>query len=56
MARKTFFGNSLSYEIDIGASGSFDVKVENIPVMRRWDVGDEVVVDFHPESARALAE
>ncbi len=56
VARKTFFGDSLSYEVDIGASGSFDVKVENIPVMRRWDVGDEVVIDFHPESARALAE
>ncbi|MDH3470697.1 MAG: ABC transporter ATP-binding protein [Acidimicrobiia bacterium] len=56
VARRTFYGESLFYEVDIGASGSFDVRVENLPVMRRWEVGDEVVVDFHPESATALAE
>ena len=55
VARKTFFGDSLSYEVNIGPSGSFDVRVENIPVLRRWDVGDEVIVDFHPESTTALA-
>ena len=56
VARRTFYGESMYYEVDIGASGSFDVRVENLPVMRRWEVGDEVVVDFHPESATALAE
>ncbi|NQV07635.1 TOBE domain-containing protein [bacterium] len=56
VSRRTFYGGSLFYEVDIGASGSFDVRVENLPVMTRWVVGDEVVVDFHPESARALAE
>jgi spermidine/putrescine transport system ATP-binding protein len=56
VARRTFYGNSLSYDVDIGASGSFDVQVENIPSMTRWDVGDEVIVDFHPEAAAALAE
>jgi spermidine/putrescine transport system ATP-binding protein len=56
VTRRTFFGDSLSYEVDIGASGSFDVRVENIPVLRRWDVGDEVVVDFHPEAGTALAQ
>ena len=56
VARKTFFGDSLSYEVHIGQTGSVDVRVENIPVQRRWDVGDEVVVDFHPEAATALAK
>ncbi len=56
VARRTFYGESLYYEIDVGASGSFDVRVENLPVMRRWEVGDEVVVDFHPDSTTALAE
>ncbi len=56
VARRTFFGDSLSYEIDIGASGSLDVRVENLPMMRRWDVGDDVVIDFHPEAAAALAQ
>ena len=55
VARRTFFGDSLSYEIQLGNSGSVDVRVENIPVMRRWDVGDDVIVDFHPEAATALA-
>jgi spermidine/putrescine transport system ATP-binding protein len=56
VARKTFFGGALSYEVDLGASGSFDVRVENIPSLKRWDVGDKVVVDFHAEAATALAE
>jgi spermidine/putrescine transport system ATP-binding protein len=56
VTRRTFYGDSLFYEVDIGASGSFDVRVENLPIMRRWGVGDDVVVDFHPESATALAE
>ena len=56
ITRRTFYGGSLFYEVDIGASGSFDVRVENTPVMTRWEVGDVVVVDFHPESATALAE
>ncbi len=56
VARRVFYGDSLFYEVDIGGSGSFDVRVENLPGMKRWDVGAEVVVDFHPEAARALAE
>ena len=56
VSRRTFYGESLYYEVDIGASGSFDVRVENLPVMTRWEVGDEVVIDFHPESATALSE
>ncbi|MEE8330641.1 MAG: ABC transporter ATP-binding protein [Acidimicrobiia bacterium] len=56
VTRRTFYGESLYYEVAVGASGSFDVRVENLPVMRRWEVGDEVVVDFHPDSTTALAE
>jgi spermidine/putrescine transport system ATP-binding protein len=56
VARKIFYGDSLFYEVDIAPAGSLDVRVENLPGMRRWDVGDEVVVDFHPEAATALAE
>ena len=56
VARRTFFGDSLSYEIQLGESGSVDVRVENIPVMRRWEVGDDVIIDFHPEAAMALAQ
>jgi spermidine/putrescine transport system ATP-binding protein len=54
VTRTIFYGDSLFYEVDIGAAGSLDVRVENLPAMKRWDVGDNVVVDFHPQAATAL--
>lgn len=56
VARKIFYGESLYYEIDVGASGAFDVRVENVPSATRWNVGDDVIVDFHPEAATAFPE
>jgi hypothetical protein len=54
VTRTIFYGDSLYYEVDIGAAGSLDVRVENLPAMKRWDVGDRVIVDFHPQAATAL--
>jgi spermidine/putrescine transport system ATP-binding protein len=51
-----FQGESMLYEVDVGVSGSFAVHVENLPDRRRWEVGEEVVVDFHPDAALALAQ
>jgi spermidine/putrescine transport system ATP-binding protein len=56
VTRRIFQGDSMYYEVDIGGSGTLDVHVENLPIMTRWEVGDPVVVDFHPESALALVE
>ncbi|MFQ5473757.1 MAG: TOBE domain-containing protein, partial [Dehalococcoidia bacterium] len=56
VSRKIFYGESLYYAIDVGASGAFDVRVENAPSATRWDVGDDVIVDFHPEAAMAFTE
>lgn len=56
VARTVFFGDSIVYGIHIGSDETMDVRVENIPSMRRWDVGDPVVVDFHREAATGLAE
>lgn len=56
VARTVFFGDSIVYEVDIGSGETMDVRVENIPSMRRWAVGDPVFVDFHQEAANALAE
>ena len=56
VARTVFFGDSIVYGVDIGAGETLDVRVENIPSMSRWDIGDQVVVDFHREAATALAE
>ncbi len=54
--RRTFYGESMVYEVHIGMSDSIEVRVENVPGMRRWDVGDQVIIDFHPEAAMALTE
>jgi len=54
--RRTFLGDALSYEVDIGPAGTVEVRVENVPSMRRWELGDKVVVDFHPEAGAALAQ
>jgi spermidine/putrescine transport system ATP-binding protein len=54
--RRTFYGESMVYEVQVGLSDPIDVRVENIPGMRRWDVSDQVIVDFHPEAAMALDE
>lgn len=56
VTRRIFLGESLYYKIDIGASGVFDVRVENVPSAKRWAVGDAVIVDFHLEAATAFAE
>jgi ABC-type Fe3+/spermidine/putrescine transport system ATPase subunit len=56
VTRRIFYGEALYYEVDIGASGMFDVRVENVPSAKRWDVGDDVIVDFHLEAATAFVE
>jgi spermidine/putrescine transport system ATP-binding protein len=56
ITRTIFYGDSLFYEVDIGAAGSLDVRVENLPGMQRWNVGDNVTVDFHPQAATALPQ
>jgi spermidine/putrescine transport system ATP-binding protein len=56
IARTVFFGDSIVYGVHIGSGETMDVRVENIPSMRRWEVGDPVVVDFHREAANALAQ
>jgi len=56
LIRSTFYGESFFYEVQIGPSDSIEVRVENIPGMKRWDVGEQVIIDFHPEAALALTE
>lgn len=53
--RRIYYGDALHYEVDIGTV-IVDVMVENRPGMLRWDNGDQVVLDFHPEAAEALTE
>jgi len=56
VARRVFYGDALLYEVKIGLDDTLDVRVENRPSMTRWSVGDEIIVDFHPEAAVALTE
>lgn len=51
--RRVYYGDSLYYEVRVGPS-LVDVKVENHPGMTRWQIGDRVVLEFHPEAAEAL--
>jgi hypothetical protein len=46
----------MAYEVQLGGNEIIDVRVENVPSARRWDEGEQVVIDFHPESALALTE
>jgi len=56
ITRTIFYGDSLFYEVDIGPAGSLDVRVENLPGIKRWNVADNVIVDFHPQAATALPQ
>jgi spermidine/putrescine transport system ATP-binding protein len=56
IVRQTFYGEAMVYEVQIGLANSIEVRVENSPSIRRWRVGDQVVIDFHPEAAMALSE
>jgi spermidine/putrescine transport system ATP-binding protein len=56
ITRTVFFGDSMIYEVGIGDAGMVEVRVENVPSMKRWDVGERTVVDFHPEASTALSE
>ena len=56
VTRRTFFGESIVYEVQIGGSGSVEVRAENVPSARRWETGENVIIDFHREAAMALLE
>jgi spermidine/putrescine transport system ATP-binding protein len=54
--RRTFFGESIVYEVQLGHDNTIDVRLENVLSARRWNEGEQVVVDFHPDAALALTE
>jgi spermidine/putrescine transport system ATP-binding protein len=54
IVRQLYFGESIYYEIEIPGGEVIDARLENIPSLRRWKAGEEVVVSFHREAAEAL--
>lgn len=54
ITRQLYYGESLYYEITIPSGEIVDARLENIPSLRRWDVGDQVTISFHQDAAEAL--
>ena len=54
ITRQLYYGESFYYEIEIPGGELLDARLENIPSLRRWDVGTEVTISFHREAAEAL--
>ncbi len=52
---RLYYGDSLFYAVDLGYA-QVDVRVENRPGLRRFDVGEAAIVSFGPDSAEALTE
>lgn len=54
IVRQLYFGESIYYEIEIPGGEIVDARLENIPSLRRWVVGEEITMSFHREAAEAL--
>jgi spermidine/putrescine transport system ATP-binding protein len=54
VTRQLYYGESLYYELEIPGGELIDARVENIPSLRRWAVGDDVTMSFHRQSAEAF--
>ncbi len=56
IARRTYFGDVYYYEVDAGLDQPLEVKEENRPDLAVHEVGDQVVVTWHPESANLVTD
>lgn len=56
IARRTYFGDVYFYEVDAGLDHPIEVKEENRPDLQIHEVGDEVVVSWHPEGANLVTD
>jgi len=54
VTRRLYYGESIYYEIALEDGTLLDVRHENIPSLRRWNVGDRITVSFHREAGQAL--
>jgi spermidine/putrescine transport system ATP-binding protein len=54
ITRQLYFGESIYYEIEIPGGETVDARLENIPSLRRWTVGEMITMSFHREAAEAL--
>jgi spermidine/putrescine transport system ATP-binding protein len=56
IARRTYFGDVYYYDVDAGLDNPLEVKEENRPDLAVHEVGDEVVVSWHPEAANLVID
>ena len=54
VTRQLYFGEALYYEIEIPGGALIDARLENIPSLKRWAVGEDVTISFHRNAAEAL--
>jgi len=56
VTRRTYYGDVYYYDIDAGLGDPLEVKEENRPDISVYDIGDEVLVSWRPESANLVTE
>ncbi|MGH8945347.1 MAG: ABC transporter ATP-binding protein [Acidimicrobiia bacterium] len=56
ISRRTYFGDVYYYEVEAGLERPLEVKEENRPDLAVHEVGDEVVVSWHPESSNLVTD
>ncbi|HEX6220360.1 MAG TPA: ABC transporter ATP-binding protein [Acidimicrobiia bacterium] len=56
VARRTYFGDVYYYEVDAGLDEPLEVKEENRPDLEIHEVGEQVVVSWHPEGANLVSD
>ena len=56
IVRRTYFGDVYYYDVDAGLDQPLEVKEENRPDLAVYEVGDEVVVSWHPEAANLVTD
>lgn len=56
VARRTYFGDVYYYEVDVGLDEPLEVKEENRPDLEIHEVGEQVVVSWHPEGANLVSD
>jgi spermidine/putrescine transport system ATP-binding protein len=56
VARRTYYGDVYYYEVDAGLDEPLEVKEENRPDLEIHEVGEQVVVSWHPEGANLVSD
>ncbi|MGB8361296.1 MAG: ABC transporter ATP-binding protein [Acidimicrobiia bacterium] len=56
VSRRTYYGDVYFYDVEAGFDAPIEVKEENRPDVSTYEVGDEVIVSWRPESVNLVAD